>query len=160
MNERRAIPNLPIILRIPVEMLAIPLMLTAFFGLIFLCMGAAAGSFGMCAAGAAVLAAGTLWFHFERKKEIIFEAGRVTVRTAFSRETYPYDGLNFLLRRSWTVTGRRWLPSGAGMLADTAIQLRQGKRAVVSVPVSWRGANGFQEAVAFLESLPNPKKYL
>ena len=152
-------PNVPIVLKISPERLAAGLLCFGFFGLVLLLLGAAGGGAVMCAAGAALILAGVLWALYRRGEEIRFEADQVVVKTPFSREMYPYKGMNFLLRRSWTVTFHRGITVGGG-LAGVAIQLRRGRRAEVTVPVSRFGGRALREAIDFLSGLPNPKRYL
>lgn len=151
--------KLPIALRMPEEKLALVLLIAGFIGLVILLLGAAAGMWIFCAAGAAVLVLTALWAFGQRRTEIVVQTDRITVRTPWSEQDYPYEGKNLLLRRSWAVTNRRLGTFGMG-LADVAIQLRQGSRPVVTIPVSWRGSRGFGEAMTFLESLPIQKRYL
>ena len=148
----------PVVLRTSPERLAATVLIAAFCGLVLLLLGLAGGMWLMCAAGAGVLLLGVVWSAYQRRCEVCFEADRVTVKTPFSRETYRYEGLNFLLRRSWTVTFRRG--GVASGLAGTAIQLRRGKKPVVTVPASMGSGAQLRAAVAFLEGLPNPKRYL
>ena len=154
--EDENIRKLPIILRTSAERLAAVLLIACFFGLVLLLLGAAAGEWGVCAAGGAIPALAFLWARYEKGCEVAFEADRVTVRSPFSQKSYPYEGMDFLLRRSWTVTARR---SGTG-LAGTAIQLRRGGRVELAVSVSKWGGRDIREAIAFLEGLPNLKRYL
>ena len=111
------------------------------------------------AVGGGLILAGILWSLYRRGEEIVFEAEQVVVKTRFSREMYPYEGMNFLLRRSWTVTFHRGLTAGGG-LAGVAIQLRRGKRAEVTVPAARFDGRAQREAIDFLSQLPNPKRYL
>ena len=152
-------PHGPIVLKASPERLAAGLLCAGFFGLVLLLLGAAGAGWMLCAAGGGVILAGILWALYRRGEEIIFEADRVVVKTPFSREMYPYQGMNFLLRRSWTVTFRRGITAGGG-LAGVAIQLRRGKRAEVTVPVSRFGGKALREAIGFLSGLPNPRRYL
>ena len=145
-------------LTVPPERLAATVLISAFFGLVLLLMGLAAGLWPMCAAGGGVILLGVLWALYRRGCRIRFEGEQVVVITPFSRETHPYAGMNFLLRRSWTGTFRRG--GTATGLAGTAIQLRRGRRPVVTVQAGlWRGREVW-EAIAFLEKLPNPRRYL
>ena len=148
----------PVVLRASPERLAATVLISAFAGLVLLLMGLAAGAWPLCAAGAAVLVLGVLWSLYRRRCEIVFHRDRVTLHTPFSRETYPYEGLNFLLRRSWTVTFRKG--GTATGLAGTAIQLRRGNKPVVTVAASVWGGKELRRAIAFLEGLPNPRRYL
>ena len=159
-TEQRDPPaSVAVVLRVSPERLATGLLCSGFFGLVLLVLGAAGGGIVLCGAGAAVLAAGLLWGLYRRGEAIVFEADRVVVQTLFSRESYPYAGMNFLLRRSWTVTfGRGWTVGGG--LAGVAIQLRRGKRAEVTVPASRFEGQAVREAIRFLSKLPNPKRYL
>ena len=149
----------PIVLKVPPERIAAGLLFFGFFGLVLLLMGAAGGGIVMCAAGGGVILAGILWVLYRRGEEITFEEDRVVVKTPFSREIYFYEGMNFFLRRSWTVTFRRGLTVGGG-LAGAAIQLRRGKRAEVTVPAARFDGRALREAIDFLSKLPNPKRYL
>ena len=106
-------PHAPIVLKASPERLAAGLLCFGFFGLVLLLLGAAGGGTVMCAAGGGLILTGALWTLYRRGEEIIFESDRVVVRTPFSRETYPYEGMNFLLRRFWTVTFHRGLTAGA-----------------------------------------------
>lgn len=151
--------TLPIVLRMPQERLALTLLTTCFFGLVLLLMGAAAGAWGMCAAGGAALISAVLWALYQKRYEIVLEGEQVTVHAPFSNKAYFYDGMNLILRQSWTTADRRIGNAGPG-LAGVAIQFRQGKKAVVTVPASWRDAKEFREAMAFLKSLPNSKTYI
>lgn len=145
-------------LTVPPERLAATVLISAFFGLVLLLMGLAAGLWPMCAAGGGVILLGVLWALYRRGCRIRFGGEQVVVITPFSRETHPYAGMNFLLRRSWTGTFRRG--GTATGLAGTAIQLRRGRRPVVTVQAGlWRG-RAVREAIAFLEKLPNPRRYL
>ena len=145
-------------LTVPPERLAATVLISAFFGLVLLLMGLAAGLWPMCAAGGGVILLGVLWALYRRGCRIRLEGEQVVVITPFSRETHPYAGMNFLLRRSWTGTFRRG--GTATGLAGTAIQLRRGRRPVVTVQAGlWRGRE-VREAIAFLEKLPNPRRYL
>ena len=145
-------------LTVPPERLAATVLISAFFGLVLLLMGLAAGLWPMCTAGGGVILLGGLWAMYRRGCRVRFEGEQVVVITPFSRETHPYAGMNFLLRRSWTGTFRRG--GTATGLAGTAIQLRRGRRPVVTVQAGlWRG-RAVREAIAFLEKLPNPRRYL
>lgn len=148
-----------IVLRMPEEKLALVLLIGGFVGLVLIILGAAAGFLVLCGAGGAILALTVLWAMTQKRTEIVVEADRITVRGPWSQKAYPYEGKNLLLRRSWAVTNRRMGTFGMG-LADVAIQLRQGSRAEVTVPASWRGSQSFREAMALLEGLPIPKRYL
>lgn len=152
-------PQAPIVLKVSPERLAAGLLCFGFFGLVLLLLGVAGGGGVMCAAGAALMLVGLLWTLYRRGEEVVFEADRVTVKTPFSREIYLYEGMNFLLRRSWTMTFHRGLVPGGG-LAGVAIQLRRGKRAEVTVPAARFGGRQLREAIDFLSRLPNPKRYL
>lgn len=149
----------PIVLKVPPERLAAGLLCFGFFGLVLFLLGAAGAGGGMCTAGGGLILAGVLWALYRRGEEIIFEVDGVTVKTPFSRAIYPYEGMNFLLRRSWTVTFHRGLTVGGG-LAGVAIQLRRGKRVELTVPVARFGGKRLREAIDFLSQLPNPKRYL
>ena len=159
MEPEKGGAQMPIVLRVSPERQAATLLISVFLGLVLLLMGLAAGLWPMGAAGAVVLVTGVLWNRYRRGCEIVFEADRVTVRTPFSRESCRYEGLNFLLRRSWTVTFRRGGTSASG-LAGTAIQLRRGSKPVVTVSASLWNGKQLRRAIAFLEGLPNPKRYL
>ena len=151
--------QVPIVLSVPPEQLAVGLLCFGFFGLVLLLLGAAGAGGIMCAAGGGLILAGILWALYRRNEKIIFETDRVVVKTPFSREIYVYEGMTFLLRRSWTVTFHRGITVGGG-LAGVAIQLRRGKRTEVTVPVSRFSGKAIREAIRFLEGLPNPKRYL
>lgn len=159
MSDRVDLPHTPIVLSASPERLAAGLLCFGFFGLVLLLLGAAGGGGMMCAAGGGLILAGILWALYRRGEKITFAADHVEVKTPFSREVYFYEGMNFLLRRSWTVAFR---PSGmtSGGLAGVAIQLRRGKRVEVTVPASRFGGKALREAMAFLSGLPNPKRYL
>lgn len=149
----------PIVLRVPPERIAAGLLFFCFFGLVILLLGMAGAEGILCAVGGGLILAGILWSLYRRGEEIVFEADQVVVKTRFSREMYPYEGMNFLLRRSWTVTFHRGLTAGGG-LAGVAIQLRRGKRAEVTVPAARFDGRALREAIDFLSQLPNPKRYL
>ena len=149
----------PIVLRVPPERIATGLLFFCFFGLVILLLGMAGAEGILCAVGGGLILAGILWSLYRRGEEIVFEADQVVVKTRFSREIYPYEGMNFLLRRSWTVTFHRGLTAGGG-LAGAAIQLRRGKRAEVTVPAARFNGRALREAIDFLSQLPNPKRYL
>lgn len=149
----------PIVLKVPPERIAAGLLFFCFFGLVILLLGMAGAEGILCAVGGGLILAGILWSLYRRGEEIVFEADQVVVKTRFSREMYPYEGMNFLLRRSWTVTFHRGLTAGGG-LAGVAIQLRRGKRAEVTVPAARFDGRAQREAIDFLSQLPNPKRYL
>lgn len=149
--------ELPIRLAVPAASRVLSMLLTGFFALVWMLLSGAMGAWLPCAAGGAVLAGGVGWFWYQGRCAVILEAEQMVVLTPFSRRRFPYAGKNLLLRRSWTGSARR--ASGFG-LAGTAIQLRDGKRVEVAIPISWRGAEGFQQAMDFLESLPISKRYL
>lgn len=149
----------PIVLKVPPERIAAGLLFFCFFGLVILLLGMAGAEGILCAVGGGLILAGILWSLYRRGEEIAFEADQVVVKTRFSREMYPYEGMNFLLRRSWTVTFHRGLTAGGG-LAGVAIQLRRGKRAEVTVPAARFDGRALREAIDFLAQLPNPKRYL
>ena len=159
MSNCDRLPHPPIVLKVPPERLAAGLLCCGFFGLVLLMLGAAGGGIAMCAAGGGAILLGILWNLYRRREEILFEADQVVVKTPFSREMYPYEGMNFLLRRSWTVTFHRGLTVGGG-LAGVAIQLRRGNRVEVTIPVSRFGGKELRKAIDFLAGLPNPKRYL
>ena len=148
----------PVVLRVSQARLAATLLITAFAGLVVLLLSLAMGSWPGAAAGAGILALGLCWRFYRGRCAVIFEENRVAVITPFSREIVAYQGLNFLLRRSWTVTFRRGL--AAPGLAGTAIQLRRGKKPVVTVSAALWDGKQLRAAIAFLEGLPNPKQYL
>ena len=118
-----------------------------------LLLGMAGAEGILCAVGGGLILTGILWSLYRRGEEIVFEAEQVVVKTRFSREMYPYEGMNFLLRRSWTVTFHRGLTAGGG-LAGVAIQLRRGKRAEVTVPAARFDGRTLREAIDFLSQLP------
>lgn len=149
----------PIVLKVPPGRIAAGLLFFCFFGLVILLLGMAGAEGILCAVGGGLILAGILWSLYRRGEEIVFEADQVVVKTRFSREMYPYEGMNFLLRRSWTVTFHRGLTAGGG-LAGVAIQLRRGKRAEVTVPAARFDGRALREAIDFLSQLPNPKRYL
>ena len=159
MSSRDRPSQTPIVLKTPPERIAAGLLFFGFFGLVLLLLGAVGGGIAMCAVGGGVILAGILWALYRRGEEITFEADRVVVKTLFSREIYPYEGMNFLLRRSWTVTFHRGLTAGGG-LAGVAIQLRRGKRAEVTVPAARFDGRALRDAIDVLSQLPNPKRYL
>lgn len=158
MEGKETVP-VPIILRFPEEGLALALLIAGFVGLVLISIGAAAGVWGICGAGGAILGLTVLWVLVQKRTEIVVDTDRITVRGPWSEKSYFYEGKNLLLRRSWAVTSRRTGTFGMG-LTDVAIQLRQGSRVEITVPVSWRGSQSFREAMAFLEGLPIPKRYL
>ncbi|OUQ78889.1 hypothetical protein [Flavonifractor sp. An100] len=147
-----------VVLRVSTERLVATALIAGFAGLVLLLLGVAAGWWPMCAAGAGVLLLGTAWCAYHRRCQVAFYNDRVVVSTPFSQETHPYQGLNFLLRRSWTVTFRRG--GTATGLAGTAIQMCRGKKPVVTVAASLWSGKELRRAIAFLEGLPNPKRYL
>ena len=149
----------PIVLKALPERLAAGLLCCGFFGLVLLLLGVVGRWIVMGAAGAALILAGVLWTLYRRREEIIFETDRVVVKTPFSRKMYPYEGMSFLLRHSWTMTFRRGLVAGSG-LAGVAIQLRRGQRVEVTVPTDRFGGKSVREAIDFLSRLPNQKRYL
>lgn len=149
----------PIVLKVPPERIAAGLLFFCFFGLMILLLGMAGAEGILCAVGGGLILAGILWSLYRRGEEIVFEADQVVVKTRFSREMYPYEGMNFLLRRSWTVTFHRGLTAGGG-LAGVAIQLRRGKRVEVTVPAARFDGRTLREAIDFLSQLPNQKRYL
>lgn len=151
--------RMPIVLKVPPERIAAGLLFFCFFGLVILLLGMAGAEGILCAVGGGLILTGILWSLYCRGEEIVFEADQVVVKTRFSREMYPYEGMNFLLRRSWTVTFHRGLTAGGG-LAGVAIQLRRGKRAEVTVPAARFDGRALREAIDFLSQLPNPKRYL
>ena len=132
-------------------------MLSSFFALVWMLLSGVMGAWALCAAGGVLLAGGVGWFWYQGRWAVLLEAEHMVVCTPFSRRSYPYAGKNLLLRRSWAASARR--ASGFG-LVGTAIQLRDGRRAEVTIPISWRDAEGFSQAMEFLERLPIPKQYL
>lgn len=154
--EHQRESNQQVVLRVSPERLVATVLVSGFAGLVLLLMGLAGRMWLMCGAGILVLLVGLFWSAYQRRCEIVFSTDRVFVKTPFSQEMYCYDGLNFLLRRSWTVTYRR----GASGLAGTAIQLRKENRPVVTVSASLWSGKQLRAAIAFLEGLPNPKRYL
>ncbi|MEA4932190.1 MAG: hypothetical protein VB071_01140 [Lawsonibacter sp.] len=159
MEGKVTAPNFPIILRFPEEGLALALLIAGFVGLLLISLGAAAGLWVLCGTGGALIGLAVLWALVQKRTEIVVDTDRITVRGPWSEKTYFYKEKNLLLRRSWAVTSRRTGTFGMG-LTDVAVQLRQGSRAEVTIPVSWRGSQSFRDAMAFLESLPIPKRYL
>lgn len=153
-------PDKPsIVLCMPEEKLALILLVGGFAGLVLILLGAAAALWVICGAGGVILALTGVWAVVQTKTEIVVEADRMTVRSPWAQKVYLYQGKNLLLRRSLAVTNR-WMGTFGMGLADVAIQLRQGSRAEVTVPVSWQGTQSFREAMALLEGLPIPKRYL
>ena len=151
-------PEPLVVVRVSAERLAATALIAGFAGVVLLVMGLAAGWWPMCAAGAVVLLLGAAWCVYYRRCGFDFYGDRVDVLTPFSRETHPYQDLNFLLRRSWTVTFRRG--GAATGLAGTAIQLRRDKKPVVTVYASQWNPKQLRSAIALLERLPNPTQYL
>ena len=149
--------ELPIVLRPRIEGRALGGAFGGFFGLVLLVPGLALAAPAACLAAVGVLAATALGVFCASRHEIVFEAETVVERTAFSSRSYPYDGMNALIRRAWTATAYKFGRSGLGGIG---LSLRYGGRPAVVIPASWRGADGFDAAVRWVESLPIPRDYL
>ena len=104
--------------------------------------------------GLLVLGISLFTAHWNSRHQYIFEADRVIEQTLFRNYIYPYEGMNVLIRRSWggcrNSTGQQ----------NVALQLRCGKKPVVTVSRGWRRAQEFQEAVRLMDTGNMPRKYL
>lgn len=137
--------------------LVLELMFGSFFGVVAFLLGLVMGAWLFCGAAAALVGLCVSRFCLGQREQIVFERDRVIVRTAFSQRSYPYEGMNVLIRRS-TVIGWRGRSSG---LAGTALALRNGNRMLVRIPVSWGMDNeAFRQAVEWVEGLSIPRQYL
>lgn len=147
----------PVIVKPSSDGLVLELMFGSFFGIVACLLGLVMGAWLFCGAAAVLVGLSVSRFCLGQREQIVFERDRVTVRTAFFQRSYPYEGMNVLIRRS-SVIGWRGRSSG---LAGTALALRNGNRMLVRIPVSWGMDNeAFRQAAEWVEGLPIPRRYL
>lgn len=135
----------------------LPSMFLGFFSLLALVLGAAAAAWPAALAGALGLAGALFLAWYFRRCRIVLEEDHLTVSSPFSVSVCRYGEADLLLLRRSRVR-HRW-SAGTG-LQDVGARLQKEGRILATIPVSWQNGQGYSEALAFLERLPIPKKYL
>ncbi|MCI9672705.1 MAG: hypothetical protein HFF49_14420 [Lawsonibacter sp.] len=145
----------PIVLKASTDMMIAGWLFCGFFSLVMLLFGLIMGAWTVCGLAVLILAAYGIILYGQKRKAFIFERDQVTVQTAFSQVSYSYEGMDALICRSVTMNLSR-----SNWSARPALALcRKGKK-LVWVPLSWLTAPEFQQAVAWVEQLPIPRRYI